>query len=93
MTDETNHPDLLEPIRHFLAGHRLAYREGDGVIAVAVPLASEDGAEPELLVARFRGGGRNRGITVRIASRRIALVGAVFALIVGAAAWAAALRG
>ena len=69
MNDETR-PDQLAPIRHFLSGHRLAHRESDGVISVAVPLDGPAGGEPELVLARFRAGGANRGITVRIASRR-----------------------
>jgi len=64
-------PDRLAPIRHFLAGHKLAFREKDGVIAAAIPLERPaSGGTREVVVARFRAGGANRGITVRVASQR-----------------------
>ena len=52
MNDETR-PDQLAPVRHFLSGHRLAHRESDGVISVAVPLDGPAGGEPELGVEQL----------------------------------------
>ncbi len=70
MTNTEARPDRLAPVRHFLAGHKLAFRERDGVIAAAIPLQTGSGPK-EIVVARFRSGGANLGITVRVASQRV----------------------
>ena len=59
---------LLEPVRHFLTGHKMPFREGNGVLSVGVPLPGDGN---ELVVARFRAGGGNRGITARVTSPRV----------------------
>jgi hypothetical protein len=72
MTNTETKPDRLTPVRHFLSGHKLAFKEREGVLAAAIPLdlGGGDGAR-EMVIARFRAGGANRGITVRVASQRV----------------------
>ncbi len=71
MTNTETKPDRLTPVRHFLSGHKLAFKERDGVIAAAIPLDRAGGGDREMVIARFRAGGAHRGITVRVASRRV----------------------
>lgn len=59
---------LLAPVRHFLVGHKMAFREADDVLSVGIPVPGEG---TELVVARFRAGGGHRGITARVTSRRV----------------------